>query len=547
MKEKWWVTMLMLICVLFLVVCGGSGGNSAQGDSMDSIVRVTMDWPNYLDPAVGSDESSSMTHINVYSPLVYPQTDGSIVPHIATDWTVSDDGLTYTFKIRNDVKFHSGNLLKASDVVYSMNRMLEIGEGYAYLYIGVVKECTAPDTTTVVMKLENTFGPFIATLVRLMVVEEALVTKHYDKNVDTYGSKGDYGKGWMLTNDAGSGPYKTKECKLDEYYLGERFDDYFLGWQTGAPQYFRISGMTDPVAVRTAIANKELEITDNRQPLENYETMATMEGVEIAAYMSGDMCQLMMNTKVAPTDDIHFRKAIAYAFDYETVMNSIYPGAGYCRGPVASVIPGADASITPYGQDYTKAKAELAQSKYANDPNKKITLTWCAEVPEQEKISLLILANLKELGIDVEISKKPFGQMIADAQRVETTPNISIVNFAPSYFEAGSILKTRYHSSSCGSWEQMEWLQDARLDRMIEDALSSTDRTQRFVKYNEIQRYIYDLCPTVWMFNWLTRYAVHSDYVTWEALDAARSGQTYLLPMGYAFDASKMKVDVSKR
>ena len=557
------LALLLVVCMLgsVLAACGDGGNTNTQpsstGDSagtdvvtddMTSIVRTTQDWPTYYDPAVGSSYSCSTTQANVYDPLVFPKSDGTIVPHVATAWEVSEDGLTYTFTIRDDIKFHSGNLLKASDVAYSVNRMLEIGEGYAYLYVGVIEECTAPDDSTVVMKLTAPFGPFINTLVRLMVVEEALVTEHYDLSVDTYGDKGDYGKGWMLINDAGSGPYKTKEFKLDEYFLGEQFADYWQGWEENAPQYFMISNMTDPVAVRTAMANKELEITDELQPLENYMTMDEFDGVDIVAYESGNMCSLLLNTKMAPTDDVHFRKALAYALDYDIIIDQIYPGAVQPKGPVSRVIPGADDSITSYTRNLEKAREELALSAYANDPEMmKISLSWCAEVPEQEKISLLIQSNLAEIGIDVEISKKPFGSMIADAQTIETTPNASIVNFAPAYFEAGSILKTRYHSSSTGTWEQMEWLMDDTLDAMIEDALSTVDQAERFEKYSAIQQYVYDICPTVWMFSWIERRAVQTGYVTWDAMEASESGTPYLMPLGFAFYARDMRVDTAAR
>ncbi len=571
---------IFLVSALFLTACGG-GGNSANNsnnsntnnsntnnssnsntgssstnssssasasDDMNSIVRMTEDWPTFYDPGVGSSFSCTITQVNVYDSLVFPAPDGTVTPHIAKEWTVSDDGLTYTFKIRDDVKFHSGNILKASDVAYSMNRMLEIGEGYAYLYTGAVKECTAPDDTTVVMKLSAPFGPFVSTLIRLMIVEEALVTANYDKSQNTYGDKGDYGKTWMLTNDAGSGPYKTKEFKLDEYFLGEKFDDYFLGWEPDAPKYFKISNMTDPVAVRTAVANKELEITDELQPLENYNTMDGFPGVDLAAYKSGNMLSLCLNTKKAPTDDIHFRKAMAHILDYEAIVTSIYPGAGLANGPVASVVPGADASLKPYERNLELAKKELEQSKYYGNPDMmKITMTWCAEVPEQEKIALLLQSNLAELGIGIEITKKPFGSMIADAQTMETTPNASLVNFIPPYFEAGSSLKTRYHSSSCGSWEQMEWVQDPVLDKMIDDSLSITDRDERFKKYAEIQKYIYDLCPTVWVFNWIEKRAFQSGYMDWPVYDYVSEGKEYLMPMGFAQYARNMKVYTDKR
>ena len=517
---------------------GTTGGVIEEGAT---IVRTTEDWPTYYDPAVGSDYSDSITMCNVYDALVFPMPDGGIRPHVAKEWTVSDDHLTYTFKIRDDVKFHSGNLMKAGDVVYSMKRMLEIGEGYSYLYKGVVEDCYATDDYTVVFELSQPFGPFIYSLIRFLIVEEALVKQHYDLSDPQYGpEKGDYGKKWLLTNDAGSGPYKTKEFKLDEYFLGERFDDYFLGWDENAPKYFMISGMVEPVAVRTAMANMELEITDEIQPLENYLAMDEFPNVDLVTWESGNTFNMMMNTKAKYTDDVNLRKAIAYCFDYETLRTSIYPGAGESRGPVARVLPGFDPTVPAYYQDMAKAKEYLAKSKYAGEEIT-LNLTWCAEVPEQEKIALLLQSNLAELGIDLVITKKPFGAMIADAQTVETTPQISFVNFSAPYFEAGGMLKTRYHSSSCGTWEQMEWLQDPVLDQMIDDALATVDDEERFAKYAEIQHYIYDLCPTVWGFNWVERRA-YQTYVRWNAIDAMKEGKEYFMPMGYALWAHDMKI-----
>lgn len=554
-KGRFLAVLLIIFMLVSLTACkpgDNSNTNLAPGNDikndMLSIIRMTQDWPTYYDPAVGSSFSCTIAMINIYDPLVFPQTDGKVAPHIATEWTVSEDGLTYTFKIRNDVKFHSGNTLTAKDVAFSMNRMLTIGEGYAYLFKGVVKEAVALDDSTVKMTLEKPFGPFVTTLVRFMIVEEDLVMANIDKSVNTYGEYGDYGKTWMLTNDAGSGPYFTKEFKLDEYLLGERFDDYFLGWEENAPKYFKISGAVDPVSVRTAMANKELEISDEIQPLENYNTMATFDGVDIVAYESGTNMNLMLNTKKAPTDDIHFRKAMAYAFDYDTVLTQIYPDSLRSHGPVPGIVPGANPDIVPYLRNIEKAKEELALSKYANDPSKKhITMTWCAEVPEQEKIALLLQANLAELGITMEITRKPFGAMIADAQTIDTTPNASLVNFAPSYFEAGAILKTRYHSSSIGSWEQMEWLQDAKLDAMIDDALATVDIDERFQKYKDIQVYINDLCPTIWMFNWIEKRACQTGYVDWNPYLFLKAGKKFVYPMGYSLYVRDMKVYPDKR
>ncbi|MDR0760033.1 MAG: ABC transporter substrate-binding protein, partial [Treponema sp.] len=271
-------------------------------------------------------------------------------------------------------------------------------------------------------------------------------------------------------------------------------------------------------------------------------------GIDVVAYDSAQTFGVSMNTKKAPTDDVHFRKALAYAFDYETVMTDIYPGAVPVRGPVPSNVPGNNPDLPRYTYDLERARAELALSKYAGDTAaQRIELVWCAEVPEEEKIALLINANLSQLGITVDIVKQPFGSMIESAQSIESTPNLSIVLTAPSYFEAGAVLKSRYHSSSSGTWEQMEWILDPALDAAIDDALSTPDRDLRFAKYRQIQEAIYDLCPTIWMFSLAERRAYQSGYVEWPVGELIKAGTTFVFPMGYNVVAYKTRVYPDRR
>jgi peptide/nickel transport system substrate-binding protein len=549
---------LPALALVFAVVlfsgCGKPGAQAAgdggeTGNKYDSILRTTQDWPTYTDPAVGNDQSDAITMVNLYDPFLYPDLNGEPAPHIATEWTVSDDGLEYTFTIRDDIKFHSGNPLTADDVAYSMKRMLTIGEGFTYLYKGVVTDVQALNPTTVKFILANPFGPFLGSLIRFMIVDSRTLAEHYDQSTSSYGGDvGDYGKTWLLTNDAGSGPYRAIDIKLEEYVLAEKFDDYFLGWDPAAPRYFQISGAVEPVSVKTAMANQELEITDQIQPMENFIAMDAIEGIDVVAYDSAQTFGVSMNTKKAPTDDIHFRKALAYAFDYETVMTDIYPGAIPVRGPVPSNVPGNNPDLPRYTYDLEKAKEELALSKYAGNPDaQRIELVWCAEVPEEEKIALLINANLSQLGIPVDIVKQPFGSMIESAQSIESTPNLSIVLTAPSYFEAGAVLKSRYHSSSSGTWEQMEWILDPSLDAAIDDALSTPDRDLRFAKYRRIQEGIYDLCPTIWMFSLAERRAYQAGYVEWPVGELIKAGTPFVFPMGYNVVAHKTRVYPDRR
>ncbi len=545
-KIRFCVVLLAICLVINLVGCTKTPEPIDSADNMDSIIRYPIDWPCYYDPAIGTNGASTAAIVNFYDPLVFPTIDGHVKPHVASDWTVSDDDLTYTFKIRQDIKFHSGNLLKASDVAFSMNRFLTIGEGFSYLYSDVVKDCYAADDETVVMELNHASGPFITTLVRCFILEEDLVTQNCDKSVDTYGEYGDYGKKWLLIHDAGSGPYKTKEFRLEEFVLGEQFEDYFGGWEKDAPQYMMINNMTDAVAQRTAFANKEIEIVSDILPQETYDEIGKMGGNVIRIYGAG-IWSMFLNTKIAPTDCEYFRKALAYAFDYATLTKSIFRDYSLATGPVPNEVFGKNHDLPGYNFDLDKAREMLAQSKYADQPDKWfVSLAWCAEVPEQEKISLMFQVSLKELGIELEITKTPFSVMTAKAQTIETTPNASIVLWGPSYFEAGAVFKTRYHSDSTGSWEQMEWVLDEELDKMIDDSLKMVDDKERERMYQEIEAYIFDLCPTIWMCASDAQYACQS-YVEWPMATYYAQGKKVMLPGGYSLYFHDCKVFLDKR
>lgn len=552
--KKTLVILLALVLVLALVSCGGEeAGPSSNEDNdtetpvqvseQDSIVRITQDWPTYIDPGVGSDFSDTIALVNLYDTLVFPQPDGTVSPHLATEWTASPDGTSFTFKLREDVTFHSGNPFTASDVVFTANRMLTIGEGYAYLYKGIVESVTALDDYTVEFKLNQPFGPFVKSLIRMYILDEETVMAHLDTTDKSYGEYGDYGKKWLQTNDAGSGPYMVKEVKMEEFVLGEQYPDYWGGWDEDAPKYFQENGAVEPISVRTAMSNKELEITDEIQPEENYKTMDAFEGVDLAINPTTTNHNMCLNTQLAPTDDVNFRKALAYIVDYETVYKTIFPGATKCIGPVPTQLPGAHASDLQYYRDVDKAKEYLAKSKYADKLDEyPIRMTWCAEVPAQEKVALLFQANCAELGITVEITKKPFGAMIADAASPETTANATLLNVGASYFDAGAMLKTRYHTDTFGSWEQMEWYANEELDAMLEDALATIDDEERFAKYKEITEIIVEDCPTLWMYDHAEKRAYQSSYMEWPLAEKLKTGEPTLYPMGYSLYVHDMKV-----
>ena len=500
-------------------------------------LRVTFAWPTYIDPSVGSDFSSSSAFVNIYDTLVYPTPDGGVKPHVAESWETSSDGLIWTFHLRKDVKFHDGSPLTAEDVVFTMDRITTIGEGYGYMYLGKVQTSEAVDDYTVRFTLSEPYGPFLVTLVRLYILNKDLVMANI-KADGTYGDMGDYAKEWLLTNDAGSGPYKAKDVRLEEYVLMEKFGGYWGYFAPSAPDIVKFIGTTEAVTVRTMMSRKELEIGDQWQSVEALNSLDALEGVEIATMSYGTMFSFLMHTRKPPTDDVHFRRALAYALDYQTVVDKIFPSAILAQGPVAPGYPGHWSGFPRSTRDLDKAKAELQKSKYYSKLDEyPVDIHWIAEVPDEEKVALLAMSNFSDIGVKTNVVKVPWLSVVEEMGNQDQSPNVVTVFVAPHYPEAGSILSSRYHSSSAPTWEQNEWLLDPKIDGMIDDAIATIDMDERYGKYVEIQKIINDLQPSLHLFEQAQKHPYQASYVDWPATTGEK-----IPVMGYDFAANLMSV-----
>lgn len=518
------LAIVMIASMIFTFVACGSGesnegeSNVAAGRDAGSLI-FNVDWPAYIDPGVGSKLADALAHTNMYDSLTFPNEDGTVEPLACEDWTVNDDSTEYTFSLRKGMKFHSGNEVTANDVKFSFDRLITMGEGYAYLFSDV-KSCDVVDDYTVKFTLNAPSGIFPMTACRVYILDEALVMENLADG--SYGEYGDYGKAWLNTNDAGSGPYKVKEMITESSLTMERFEDYWKGWDDAkdAPLTAKMLGNVAASTVKTMISRGELDITDDTQTPESLEALDAMDGITVIRTLSGVNFNVCLNTKAAPTDDIHVRKAMAFAVDYATACKSIYVGSSVPTGPIVKALTASSLDETefPYTYDLEKAKAELEQSEYYDDLTSgkmKISLSYCSEGGEQqEKLALLIQAGMMQLGVTVEIAGKPFATMMSEAAEVDTTPNASFVVFAPTYLEGGGYLYSRYHSNSAGTWEQMEWLQDKNIDEAITTAMRTADEESRNEQYKAISKQIVELCPTLWVADLASPAAYRSDYVT---------------------------------
>lgn len=540
---------LMLAMVMLLTIatsCGSSSGDvattttTAQATSNSCISIAQSDTP-VLDPAVGTSGSSLMSIANLYDTLTYPGEDG-LELRVAESYESSDDGLTYTFTIKEGILFHNGMEMKASDVAFSMNRLLTIGESYAYIF-SAVDSAAAVDDYTVEFYLNKTSGTLPSALIRLQILCEEQVMDNLSDG--PYGEYGDYGKDYLVYNDAGSGAYQTVELVQQDYFLAERFDDWFVGFDHDyAAEQFKIVYVSEAATIKTMMANKDLDMTDQWQTNESLSALEAIDGVSLGLFSSGLLQSINMNTQMAPTDCIYFRRAIACLVDYATACESIFIGSIPSNGLAVTSVAGF-AETTIYDYNLEQAKEYLAASKYA-DTYGDYTLEFLANSDSlnTEKLALLLQSAAAQVGITIEINLAPWVSLIDRVGSVDTTPQLITFNAAPAYADVGSFLEARYHSKNVGTWEQSEWLCNDTIDAMIEDAMSTVDQDERFAQYEVIQNYIVDeYCPSVYVCDYTERCAYQSGYITWPLVEDGIGASTW----GYTHIIADMELHLDQK
>jgi len=500
-------------------------------------IRVGFSWPNKIDPAIGNDELSTTSLCNLYDPLLWPKTvgeGGGVKAHVAESWTVSSDGLVYTFKIRQGIKFHSGRNLTAEDVKFSLDRLLTIGQGFAYLFSPYVDKTEVVDTYTVKITLKKPFGPFLSACIRLYILDKAEVMAHI-KKPGPYGDYGDYATEWLRTHDAGSGAYKVVDCRAEEWYRYELFTDYWGYVDPQAPTEVTVmwTATGSPSTELAMMVNGELEVTDAWLPEETLDALDKIEGIKRVAWPEMSEYYIYMNTKKPPLDDIWVRKAIAYICPYDKMMEQIYSRYTKATSCVPAGTPGY-VNCQIYYYNKTLAEECLKKSKYypgiiQNPDEYVIEFHWIADVPERELDALLLAEAAAEIGLKIQPVKTFWSKVVEEMGSLETCAHMYDILVAAHYPEAGSLLESRYHSKSCGTWEQGEWLQNETIDHMIEDALATIDTQQRYQKYAQIQREIMNLCPSLFIYDYKTTLA------QWEfvVIPAAENPANATMIMGY--------------
>lgn len=464
----------------------------------ETVLRLDEVAVGELDPALASDYADSILMFNAYDTLILPNQGGpGHAPHLAKSWT--NDGTNYTFMLRDDVKFQSGNTMTAEDVVFSLERMQGIAKGLSYLFKGVKAE--AVDANTVKFTLEKPYAPFVASLVRLPIVDKKTVMANLG---DGEGEMKDWGQAYLSGNAAGTGAYGVTSHNPQEETVMAKNGGYFLGAAAKAPDTVRMRYGLEAATVRALISKGEHDIASQWLPPEVVKSIAK-DGGQLLTESGTGAFYFKMNTTKAPLDDVNCRLALSHAFDYSTAVKMIAITDDVSAGsPATGAIPvgmfGANGADMVQKQDMAKAKDYLAACKHdAADMN--IEVTWIAEVPLEERFALLMQSNFQSLGIKSEIKKLPWALFAEQVSKPENTPHISQLFVNAVTGDPDTLLYGMYHSSTPGTWQSPEYLKDDMVDAHLDAGRTAKDEAGRNEAYAMLNKRLMEIAPTIYGFD----------------------------------------------
>ena len=466
-----------------------------------TVIRTDEAAIGEADPAKFSDNIDSIIIFNTYDALVDELKNGAgLAPHLASGWEYAD-ATTLNVTLKDGIKFHSGNILDADDVVYSFNRLMDMGQGFSFLF-GTVESVTALDSKTVQIKTSEPFAPLIASLMRLAIVDKDDVQAN--TTVDgNYGDNGDYGEAYLLTTSAGTGAYKITQHDPNVKTVLTKNNDYFLDHNAKAPDEVIIKYSVEAATIKTLLMRGEHEISSMWLPNEVLAALEKEDSVDLVKINRPGSWYNKLNNRRAPLDDVHCRRALQLAYDYDALYLSFaitedMVAGQKSSGALISGVLGYDPNKAPIERDIDKAKAELAKCKY-NPSDYTLDLAWIAEVPYEEPWSLQLQANAIELGFDATVTGLPWAKFTEQVANWENTPHATVVSVLANVPDPDALMFAQWHSSRGGTWMSAEWAQDAELDALLEKGRTETNADERIKIYQAANQLMIDNAITLFI------------------------------------------------
>lgn len=469
--KKAFTIMLVLIAVASFAFAGGSKDTAeGEGGYKDTIIFAQGADVTSFDPHVGKETPAVAVTNHIYDTLVEvdPVTN-EVIPQIAESWEQLSD-TEYLFHIRQGIKFHNGEDLKADDVKFSLDRAIATpAVSYIVDFIESVEEV---DEYTVKVTTKEPYAP---TLRNLAVPFAAIVPKDYvTANPDA-----------LRTAPVGSGPYKFVSWSQNDNVRLEAYADYYAG----APKTQYIMMKVIPEAAQRTIALETGEI-DIAYDLLISDIRRVEEDPDLTLYSAPSLScyYVSFNMNKAPFDNKLVRQALNMAIDRELLVETVNRGTG---SPADNIIAPAVFGYYPVGMyEYNpeKAKELLAEAGY---PNGFDCTLWVNNAQDRVEMCQAIQEMFREIGVNCRVEVMEFGSFISRTTNGEH--DMGYFGWVTSTKDADYTFYSLEHSSQQGAAGNRSFINDPKVDELVEKGRTSIDPAVREETYKELAIYLKDI------------------------------------------------------
>lgn len=497
---------VVLLLVTALVAACGSQSSAPQGSSSSSssapapkpapaakrLINIALfGEPDFIDPHVQTSVGFVPIE-NAYESLVYTERDTTrLVPQLAESWTVSPDGVTFTFKLRQGVRFHDGAAMDAEAVKGSFERLKKLNKGSAWV-LSHLESITVKDPMTLEMKIKPGGPPFLGGLANVRIVSPKAVKEQ---------AKGDdMAQDFLNRQSAGTGPYKILSWERSQKVVLTKFDDYWGGWKN--PGHFTdINMLVIPEASTQRLMLEKGEIDMAMKfPAEALPQLEQNKDLQVVKVQGLRVFYLRLQNAAPPTSDVRVRQAINYAFDGDAFRKSMEGTYDPPTGPVPDVFLGGWKPNYPYKYDVNKAKELLKEAGYSESKKAKVVADILTATPDQKKAAEILQAGLKATGMaELEIRENEWAVMLkynTDWQKTkepEKAHHLFGLFTPPRIPDAYSYLWYTYASKASGSFARnvMNY-NNAAVDAVLNEAALATDPAKQIELYRRATQTIVD-------------------------------------------------------
>lgn len=442
--------------------------------------------PTSIDPALVQDTSSFSVTRNVYEPLIEIDPAAlELIPALATDYTISEDGTTYTFNLREGVTFHSGNPFTADDVKATFTRLQAINQGPSFLVANVTDVTVADPLTVTITTAEP--DPFLpAHLVKIGIVSAQTVAANP-------GDEGD-ARAWFADNTDGTGPYTLSGYERGTRILLAKHAAWWRGWEPGSIDELAFLWSSETSTRVQMLERGEADLIGWIPPAEA-QRVGSGDGFSLVPWDTFDTDPaIYINTQKAPTDNALFRRALTAAFDFQAFVDYNQGYASAPTGPVPPDFPGGAQDLTPFAQDPERAQQLLDESG-VDVAGLELDFVVPSGFASFAFAATVLQDVASQLGIAIAIREMPWAQML---DLYKNPPEAShFTSFAQSPFGLDPIqFVAQFYET--GAVYNMAAYSNPDVDAMIEEARTATDEAARDAILNEIQHTVVNDAVNIW-------------------------------------------------